>query len=112
MSLRVLAVLTLVGAAGVAVAQETVSGPERQEYTNVGPIDLIADGCWACHALQQKTSPIPRLDGTPADDFLAAMNAYVDGTRRHPIMTPIVHRLSRAEIEGLAAYYAAKDAYP
>ena len=52
---------------------------------------------------------MPRLAGLDADYFVAAMNAYKDGSRQHGAMQEIVTDLNETDIDNLSAFYATKE---
>ena len=69
----------------------------------------LADGtCAACHG-QNGIGIVPlypNLAGQKAEYLVAQMQAFRDGTRKNPIMSPMAIHLSDADIENLAAYFA------
>jgi cytochrome c553 len=68
--------------------------------------------CQACHGLDGN-SPIadnPKLGGQYPDYLAKALRDYQSGLRKNPVMAGFVDKLSRQEIENLAAYYASQPA--
>ena len=54
-------------------------------------------------------SPLwPNLAGQKEQYLIKQIKAFRDGTRQDPTMAPMVAALSDADIENLAAYYAAQ----
>jgi cytochrome c553 len=68
--------------------------------------------CQACHGLDGN-SPIadnPKLGGQYPDYLAKALRDYQSGLRKNPIMAGFVDKLTKQEIENLAAYYASQPA--
>ena len=84
-------------AAGPAIAADTPA-PEK------------AAVCTACHGADGKAvQPIyPHLAGQYASYLEQALREYRAGTRKNPIMGAQAATLTDADIEQLAAYYAAQ----
>lgn len=70
----------------------------------------LADStCAACHG-QNGIGIVPlypNLAGQKAEYLVAQMQAFRDGTRKNPIMSPMATHLSDVDIENLAAYFGA-----
>jgi cytochrome c len=49
---------------------------------------------------------IPSIVGWPADQFIAAMTSYRDGTRTNPVMVSVANSLSDKQLDALAAFFA------
>jgi cytochrome c553 len=67
--------------------------------------------CAACHG-ENGNSPspdFPRLAGQYYDYLVQALAEYQNGGRRNPIMTGQAANLKPADIEDLAAYFAAQN---
>lgn len=67
--------------------------------------------CAACHGADgnSPTGPdFPRLAGQHADYLFKALREYKAGTRKNPIMAGQVEKLSRKDLEDLAAFYASQ----
>lgn len=66
----------------------------------------LSSECATCHqASGRRDGGIPAITGLPAGQFVALMRAYKERQRENPVMQAIAARLSREEIEALAAYY-------
>jgi len=70
--------------------------------------------CMGCHGpmgegkdAAQGQPAYPRLAGQREAYFVKAFNAYKSDERKDPIMAAIAKGLSEADVENLAAYYAA-----
>ena len=65
--------------------------------------------CAACHGADGNTPTtpdFPKLGGQRYDYLVHALKAYKSGARKNAIMAGQVEKLSRRELEDLAAYYA------
>lgn len=64
--------------------------------------------CEPCHGLDgiAKDSEVPHLAGQNELYLLNQLRAFHDGSRRHKEMRVMTRRMSDAEIEALAAYFA------
>jgi cytochrome c553 len=71
----------------------------------------LAAGCAICHGTQGRPAPdaplIP-LAGLPRDHIAAQMRAFRDGKRPATVMHQIAKGYSDAQIESLAAWFAAQ----
>ena len=71
----------------------------------------LAAACAICHGTQGKPAPgaplIP-LAGLPQDHIAAQMRAFRDGKRPATVMHQIAKGYSDAQIDALAAWYAAQ----
>jgi cytochrome c553 len=72
--------------------------------------------CVVCHGADGKNA-LPMLSGGTAQlagmdqqKFIAAMQAYRNGKRFHPVMQVLVFPLGEQDIEDFAAYYASLGA--
>ncbi|MBS0577775.1 MAG: cytochrome c [Proteobacteria bacterium] len=69
----------------------------------------LSDGsCAACHG-QSGIGIIPlypNLAGQKREYLIAQLQAFRDGSRKNPIMSPMAVRLSDSDIENVAAYFA------
>jgi cytochrome c553 len=65
--------------------------------------------CAGCHGEQgvSAKAEIPSLAGQDADYFVAAMQAYKDGSRKDETMKGVATKLGEATLKNLAAHYAA-----
>lgn len=68
--------------------------------------EYLSAECTTCHRLSGDDSGIPSIIGWPVEDFLAAMHAYKDELRPHPVMRMMAQRLDNEQIASLAAYFA------
>ena len=66
--------------------------------------------CAACHGADGASlSPLyPNLKGQKEQYLAKQIKAFRDGTRKDPMMAPMVAALSDDDIANLAAYYAAQ----
>jgi cytochrome c553 len=66
--------------------------------------------CASCHGVNGiSMSPLwPNLAGQKEQYLIKQIKAFRDGTRKDPMMAPMVAALSDTDIENLAAYYAAQ----
>jgi cytochrome c553 len=64
--------------------------------------------CAACHGPDgNSTAPdFPRIAGQHYDYLVRAITDYKSGVRKSPIMMPMVEKLTRRDIEDLAAYFS------
>ncbi len=67
--------------------------------------------CAGCHGEDGngRDAGMPRLAGLDADYFVAAMNAYKDGSRQHRAMQEVVADLKETDIVNMSAFYATKQ---
>lgn len=98
---RRLLVATLAGWAFAAHAQDA------------GTLHLrsLAATCATCHGTDGHAvpaSPIPGLAGRPADALLRDLRAFRDGSRPATVMQQIARGYSDAQLQQLAAYFAAQ----
>lgn len=69
--------------------------------------------CVACHGQKGEgnaASNFPRLAGQPQAYLAKQLQAYADGSRQNPVMTPIAKGLSPAQMQTVSSYYAALEA--
>lgn len=66
----------------------------------------LSSECSTCHQKDGTDQGIPSITRWPAEDFVAAMHAYKERLRPHPVMQMMASRLSNDEIAALAAYFA------
>ena len=73
------------------------------------PGRLKAVQCQACHGLDgmAKIPGAPNLAGQPKDYLVKAMTDYKTGARKNDMMSVVMQQMNDADIELLAAYYAA-----
>ncbi len=73
----------------------------------------LAATCAACHGTAGRAlpgAPVPGLAGLPAAELIAQMKAFKEGGRTATVMPQIAKGYSDAQIEQLAAYFAAQKA--
>jgi cytochrome c553 len=71
----------------------------------------LAANCAQCHGTGGHTvagSPLPPLAGRSRDDLLAQLKAFKAGTRPSTIMQQLARGYSDAQLEQLAAFFAAQ----
>jgi sulfide dehydrogenase cytochrome subunit len=71
----------------------------------------LAASCTACHGTQGRAvagSAVPGLAGQPASTLGEQMKAFKTGARTATVMPQIAKGYSDAQIEQLAAYFAAQ----
>jgi cytochrome subunit of sulfide dehydrogenase len=91
----------LVSVACVAHAQDTQSLPSRS----------LAATCAACHGTQGRAidgAAVPGLAGMPSGYLSEQMKGFKSGARQVTLMHQIAKGYSDAQIEQLAAYFAAQ----
>ena len=64
--------------------------------------------CAACHGPDGNSTAadFPRLAGQHYDYLVRSLNEYKAGTRKNPIMALQVEKLTRRDIDDLAAYFS------
>jgi cytochrome c553 len=82
--------------AGTARAADPEAGKEKSKT------------CAACHGADgNSTAPdFPRLAGQHYDYLLRALGEYKSGARKSPVMMPMVEKLTKRDMEDLAAYFS------
>ena len=89
-----LAVIAALFAGGMAFAADAPTG---------------AVSCSGCHASNPRVdTAVPPLNGRPAADIAKEMIAFKSGERKGTIMDRIARGFSDAEIQAIAAWYAAQ----
>lgn len=99
MNKHLVAAALAVLAAGSAAAADPAAGARIAEAQ-----------CSACHGKDGKTPTdpsYPKIAGQYPDYLLKALNDYHSGARKNAIMGAIAKPLSKADMQNLAAYYAA-----
>ena len=68
--------------------------------------------CAACHGVDgnSQLADNPKLGGQYPDYLAKALRDYQTGLRKNPVMAGFVDKLSKQDIENLAAYYASQPA--
>lgn len=68
--------------------------------------EYLSSECTTCHQSSgRQVGGIPAIVGHPADQFIALMITYRDKQRDNQVMQTIAGRLTREEMDALAAYY-------
>ena len=72
----------------------------------------IKEVCQACHGMDgnSQLADNPKLGGQYPDYLAKALRDYQSGLRKNPVMAGFVDKLSKQEIENLAAYYSSQPA--
>ncbi len=66
-----------------------------------------ASACVGCHGAKgEGKKPNPPLAGLGAEKIVAALKDYKSGKRANPVMKTFASKLSDADMENLAAYFA------
>ena len=71
----------------------------------------LAATCANCHGTDGRAvqgSSVPALAGLPAADLLQQLRAFRDGSRPATVMQQIAKGYSEAQLQQLAAYFAAQ----
>ena len=94
----IIAILALAALPNLALAADAKAGEAKANTV-----------CAACHGLKGvSTNPLwPNLAGQKDQYFIKQMKDFRDGKRADPVMAPMAVGLSDADIENLAAFYAA-----
>ncbi|MBM3384148.1 MAG: cytochrome C [Betaproteobacteria bacterium] len=97
--MRAVVIATLALAASPAIAQD-VQGRN------------LASACAICHGTEGRVvpdkSPLIPLAGLPSDHIASQMRAFRDGKRPATVMHQIAKGYTEAEINAMAAWYAAQ----
>jgi cytochrome subunit of sulfide dehydrogenase len=99
--LRFAAVSLVVAAAVPSFAQDAQALNQR----------ALAATCANCHGTQGQAVPnaaVPGLAGLPASYIIEQMKAFKAGTRPATVMHQLSKGYSDAQVESIAAYYAAQ----
>lgn len=102
----------LLGTAGLAAAQP--AGLGRRIAAEGLPASNVA-ACATCHGARGEgmaAANFPRLAGQSGGYLLRQMQNFVDGSRPHPVMTPIARGLTREQAQAVTDFYAALPAVP
>lgn len=85
--------------AGGAIAGNPVAGEAKSKI------------CAACHGADgnSASADFPRLAGQQADYLVKAMSDYKSGARKNAIMAPQMEKLSKRDMEDIAAFYSRKQ---
>jgi len=93
--------MMMLGAASAALAADLKAGEAK-----------VKTVCQACHGADgnSQNADYPKLGGQYPDYLAKALRDYKSGARKNPIMGAFAGTLSTADIENVAAYYAAQPA--
>lgn len=96
---------TLVACGGLAATW--TAGPARAGDIKAGRAK--AEVCAVCHGLDglAKIAEAPNLAGQNERYLIGQLDAFQSGVRNNEMMSIVIKDLSEADIENLAAYYAA-----
>jgi len=98
MNARILAIVAALGLAAISV------WPAAADEAPPG-----ASSCSGCHAANAGVSTaVPRLAGRNAGELVAQMQAFRSGERQATVMDKIAKGFSDAEVQAIAAWYAAQ----
>jgi cytochrome subunit of sulfide dehydrogenase len=98
MNARLLAVAAVLGLAAILIA------PARAAEAPLG-----AASCSGCHAAKAGVdTTVPPLAGRSAGELTAQMQAFRSGERPATVMDKIAKGFSDAEVQAIAAWYAAQ----
>jgi cytochrome subunit of sulfide dehydrogenase len=98
----VLMVATLAGAGFTPAVAQDAKALQQQ---------ALAATCANCHGTQGQAVPnasVPGLAGLPASYVVEQMKAFKAGTRPATVMHQLAKGYSEAQIDAIAAYYAAQ----
>ena len=86
----------LLAATTPALAGDAAAGKEKSKT------------CAACHGPDGNSAAadFPRLAGQHYDYLVRAISEYKAGVRKNAIMMPMVEKLTRRDVEDLAAYFS------
>jgi sulfide dehydrogenase cytochrome subunit len=112
--MKPLAMLATAAFAGAALAQPSAPAPAFAA-PNLSPkgVAAMAANCAICHGTQGRPAPgssVAPLAGRPAQSTVEAMKAFREGRREATIMQQLAKGYSDAEVEAMAAWFAAQPA--
>ena len=75
---------------------------------------LVASQCMACHGDggNSVVPMFPRLAGQQAQYVAKQLRDFLTGKRKNEVMAPSLAQFKDADVDGLAAYYAAQKRTP
>ena len=100
--------IVTVGALALAAWSATASAQDGASIAAQGA-GANAPACATCHGARGEgnaASGFPRLAGQAAGYLDHQLDAYADGRRQNPIMSPIAKALTAPQREAVATYYA------
>lgn len=91
-------------------AAQPVKAQARKVAGEVATGERLSSGCGKCHGLQGHTidAATPALAAQDPQYLVATMKAYRDGSRAHPEMQRLLARMNDAQLNHIAAFYAAQ----
>lgn len=98
-----------------ALAAGMAAGAAQAQDAKALQLKSLAATCAHCHGTNGRAvegSAVPGLAGMPAVYFTEQMKAFKAGTRQATIMHQLAKGYSDAQIEQLAAYFAAQSTAP
>ena len=97
--------------AALAALLAVASGAAAAQEARAVPAQSLAATCAACHGTQGRAvdgASVPGLAGQPALYMVEQMKAFKSGARQATVMHQIAKGYSDAQVEQLAAYFAAQ----
>jgi cytochrome c553 len=94
-------------------AETHVPDPKRGALIAAQGAVAGAPGCAQCHAFNgasDGTGAFPRIAGQSSEYLAAQLRDFAANVRANAIMTPIAKALTAADVDDVAAYYAALNA--
>jgi cytochrome subunit of sulfide dehydrogenase len=101
-------VRTLACAAALAAAWPLQAAAQNQDALYVRTLAATCANCHGTDGRAAANSPIPTLAGMPRDYLSTQLKAFKAGTRPSTIMTQLAKGYSDAQLEQIAAYFAAQ----
>ena len=99
-------------AVAASLATGSVSAEEAAEAVDAKKAkQIVTEVCAACHGEdgnKMLTPETPKIGGQKGDYLAKALHDYKNGVRNNPFMSGVAGGLSAAQIEALAAYFAAQ----
>ncbi len=99
---------------GVLAALPLIATAQDKKAEAPAAVEAPVSMCIGCHGIPgyQASFPqvyrVPKIGGQSPQYIVTALKEYREGSRNHPTMMGIAKGLSDAQIEALAAYYAAR----
>ena len=97
----------------VAAVALAFAGAAHAADLNAG-MQKAKEVCQACHGmdgLSAANAEYPKIGGQHRDYLAKALRDYKSGVRKNPIMGAMAQPLTAADIENMAAYYAAQPGH-
>lgn len=97
------------GAAPAVIAPKPATVPSQAAAVAAGKAATAA--CAGCHGMDGKSlvPGTPDLAGQNPQYLASAIRAYMEGSRKHPVMQGAVAKLSKADVENLAIFYSEQE---